>query len=145
MIDAAFFHDVGKPPARAEGRDGIPTFYRHEEESARMALRVMRKYRYPNAFMAEVEHLVRQHMFFYEDSWTDAAVRRFVARVGEENIEALFALRLADAAGTAGTKPHPEGLEPLRKRIEAVLAASHALGLKDLAIGGSELAAGSCE
>lgn len=138
---AALFHDVGKPRAKADGKDGIPTFYRHEEDSARMALEVMRKYRYPNAFMAEVEHLIRQHMFFYEDSWTDAAVRRFVARVGEENIEALFALRLADAAGTAGTKPHPEGLEPFRRRIEAVLAASHALGLKDLAIGGRELAA----
>ena len=137
---SALFHDIGKVDARAEGKDGIPTFYRHEEISAKMALGVMRRYRYPNAFMAEVEHLIRQHMFFYEDSWTDAAIRRFVARVGEENLEPLFALRLADAAGTAGTPAQAAALDPLRKRIEAILAASHALGLKDLAIGGAELA-----
>jgi tRNA nucleotidyltransferase (CCA-adding enzyme) len=138
---AALFHDVGKVDAKAYGADGIPTFYRHEEESAKIAFAVMKRLRYPNAFIDEVRHLIAQHMFFYDASWSDAAVRRFIARVGEGNLDALLALRLADAAGTDGSEADWRTVEPLRKRIDGLLAASHALGIKDLAIGGNELAA----
>jgi hypothetical protein len=79
-------------------------------------------------------------MFFYEDSWSDAAVRRFLARVGPENLEKLFALRLADGAGTLGEPVDPRSLDPLRSRVDKALAEKEALSLKDLAIGGAELA-----
>ncbi len=138
---AALLHDLGKPATRAEGPDGVASFHRHEEVSARQAAELLRRLRFPNAVQDEVVHLVRQHMFFYEDGWTDAAVRRFLARVGPANVESLFALRLADAAGTTGAPVDPRSLDPLRRRIERVIAAEEALGLKDLAIGGAELAA----
>jgi tRNA nucleotidyltransferase (CCA-adding enzyme) len=137
---AALLHDIGKPETKAIGADGIATFYGHEALSAREAAEVMRRLRFPNATTDEVAHLVRQHMFFYEDSWTDAAVRRFLARVGEAEVERLFALRLADGSGMTGIPVPPESLEPLRRRIARVLAEKEAFKLKDLAIGGNELA-----
>ncbi len=137
---AALLHDAGKPETKALGSDGVATFYRHEEASARIADRVMRRLRFPNGVMAEVLHLIRQHMFFYEDSWSDAAVRRFLARVGPENVERLFALRLADGAGMLGEPVDPRSLDPLRRRVDRVLAEQEALSLKDLAVGGTELA-----
>jgi len=137
---AALLHDIGKPETKAIGADGIATFYGHEALSAKEAMEVMRRLRFPNATMDEVAHLVRQHMFFYEDSWTDAAVRRFLARVGEAEVERLFALRLADGSGMAGIPMPPESLDPLRRRIARVLADKEAFKLKDLAIGGNELA-----
>ena len=79
-------------------------------------------------------------MFAYDDSWSDAAVRRFLARVGEDKVESLFALRLADGSGIVGLAVDPRSLEPFRRRIDTVLAQSHAFGLRDLAIGGAELA-----
>jgi putative nucleotidyltransferase with HDIG domain len=137
---AALLHDIGKPETRAVGADGVATFYGHEGASARGAAAVLRRLRFPNATTEEVTHLVAQHMFFYEDSWTDAAVRRFLARVGEAEVEKLFALRLADGTGMTGVPVPPGSLDPLRRRIERILADREAFKLKDLAIGGNDLA-----
>ncbi|MDR2743393.1 MAG: HD domain-containing protein [Treponema sp.] len=137
---AALFHDIGKPRTR-KLNGGVWTFYNHEKESARLAGNIMRAYRYPGAVTGAVVHLVEEHMFFYDDTWTDAAVRRFVIRAGEENLEDLYALRHADAFGTAGIAPSPVLLLPLMNRVEAVLAQSRAFSLKDLAVSGRDLMA----
>jgi putative nucleotidyltransferase with HDIG domain len=135
---AALFHDIGKPLTR-DLKDGVWTFYNHERESARLARNILTSYRYPNAVTGAAVHLIEEHMFFYEDTWTDAAVRRFIMRAGEENLEDLYALRRADAFGTAGIAPDPALLLPLIRRVEAILAQSRAFSLKDLAVSGKDL------
>lgn len=138
---AALFHDAGKPGSRGIGADGEATFHRHEERSANIVRETMRRLRYPNGTTEAVEHLVRQHMFNYEERWTDAAVRRFTARVGVGNLNDLIALRRADAVATAGIPADLRALAAFRSRIDAVLARGAALSLKDLAIDGEDLAA----
>ncbi|MDR2247988.1 MAG: HD domain-containing protein [Treponema sp.] len=135
---AALFHDLGKPRTR-DLKDGVWTFYNHEGESARLAENILTFYRYPNAVIRGAVHLIEEHMFFYEDAWTDAAVRRFIIRAGEENLEDLYALRNCDAYGMAGIAPFPSLLLPLMRRVDAVLAQSRALSLKDLAVSGKDL------
>jgi tRNA nucleotidyltransferase/poly(A) polymerase len=137
---AALFHDLGKPAAKVENPGAEPSFHRHEEYSAEAASGILKRLRFPNGLHDEVVHLVRHHMFAYDDSWSDAAVRRFLARVGADTIDRLFALRLADGAGMTGLPVDPRSLEPFRERIGAVLAESHAFGLRDLAVDGEELA-----
>jgi poly(A) polymerase/tRNA nucleotidyltransferase (CCA-adding enzyme) len=137
---SALFHDAGKPAASAQGADGQPTFYNHERISANLAGQALRRLKFPNDTIERVVHLVQNHMFNYTDAWTDAAVRRFLARVGIEAVDGLFALRLADSAAIRGTAPDPLALEPFRKRIEAILAQSAAFSIKDLAINGGDLA-----
>ena len=80
-------------------------------------------------------------MFSYDDSWSDAAVRRFLGRVGPEYLEALFALRIADGSAIVGMPVDPRSLDPLRARIERVIAAKEAFGLSELAVKGGDLAA----
>lgn len=137
---AALLHDIGKPAAKVERPGEAPTFYRHEEYSARDAEAFMRRLRFPNAVIEEVCHLVSSHMFSYDESWTDAAVRRFLARVGPDSLDRLFALRIADGTGIIGRPVDPRSLDPLRERIAAVLAAREALGVSDLAVKGGDLA-----
>ncbi|MGO8692400.1 MAG: CCA tRNA nucleotidyltransferase [Rectinemataceae bacterium] len=138
---AALLHDVGKPDAKVEVPGEEPTFYRHEEISARLAGEVLRRLRFPTALIDEVVHLVRFHMLAYDDSWSDAAVRRFLARVGTDKVDRLFALRLADGSGMTGIPADPRSLDAFRERIDRVLSEDHAFGIGDLAIGGEELAA----
>ncbi len=138
---AALLHDVGKPRARSLGSDGIPTFYGHEEISESMASRLLKRLRFSNAVESKVCHLIRHHMFHYEENWTDAAVRRFVVRVGLDSIEDLFLLRRADTYGTVGHYVDDIRLAEFRDHIERTIGAEHALSLRDLAIGGEELAA----
>lgn len=138
---AALLHDIGKPGTKVVGEDGVATFHRHEELSARMTETILRRLRYPNEVMDRVCHLVRQHMFHYEDNWSDAAVRRFLARVGTESLDDLLSLRIADGSAMTGLPVDPRSLDPLRRRVEAALSAKEALTTKDLAIDGNDLAA----
>lgn len=144
---AAFYHDIGKPECRTteivDGEERVH-FHGHETKSAQKALASMTALKFPNETIKNVVHLVQEHMFYYEHSWSDTAVRRFIIRVKPENIENLFALRLADIYGMHRT-PLKEGspawniLLEFRKRIESVLEKKSALGIKDLAVNGRDL------
>jgi putative nucleotidyltransferase with HDIG domain len=137
---AALFHDLGKPLTRKRDAAGIWTFYQHEKESERLCREILRRFRWPNSVTDAAAHLVREHMFHYEESWSDAAVRRFIIRVGEDTLPDLYALRRADAFAAGGIAPPPDLLEALQNRVAAALAQSRALSLKDLAVSGKDLA-----
>jgi tRNA nucleotidyltransferase (CCA-adding enzyme) len=95
--------------------------------------------RAPRNEIERVAHLVRQHMFAYEPGWSDAAVRRFVRRVGAEALDELIALRAADNVGS-GQPPGHDRLDELARRCREQLAARVALRRGDLAIDGHDLA-----
>jgi hypothetical protein len=78
-------------------------------------------------------------MFTYEDAWSDAAVRRFITRIGPHALDELFELREADNVGSG--IPRDAGLTELRRRVTEQLEAHVALTLRDLAINGDDLMA----
>ena len=72
-----------------------------------------------------IVHLVRNHMFSYESNWSDAAVRRFIAKMtldgaAPEALDELFELRAADNVGS-GLPADAGGLDELRARVAAAL------------------------
>ena len=140
---AALFHDIGKPAVCAQKPSGEYTFYQHEKKSAEICETIMNRLRFPKSTVTTVSHLVRQHMFFYEDNWTDAAVRRFLVRIGyRENpavLDNLFLLRRADIYGMRRLLPPPELLIPFQNRIGKILLSQNALSVKDLAVNGQIL------
>jgi len=136
---AALFHDVGKPTVREMDPSGVWTFYRHEEVSANMCRVILNRMRYPNAVIDSVCHLTKEHMFQYTDDWSDAAVRRFIARVGETNLEDIYRLRRADVYGFSGKEPDFRSLVKLIDRVNGILALGRAFTLKDLAVSGNDL------
>ncbi len=137
---AALFHDIGKPLCRSNDKDEV-SFYGHELESEKIARRRLLQLKYPNAVIDRVCHLIRHHMFNYEPGWTDAAIRRFIARVGLSSVTDLFALRLADTTATTGGPSSWPLLSEFKSRIDRVVEAGEAFTLKDLAVNGDDLAA----
>lgn len=138
---AALLHDIGKPATRRFADDGIPTFYNHESKSADMADVILRRMKFSNAERTAIVHLIRQHMYHYTPEWSDAAIRRFLKRVGVDTVEDLFSLRRADACGTNGAGPDLISEREFSRRIHAVLEQQAALSVKDLKIGGRDLMA----
>jgi putative nucleotidyltransferase with HDIG domain len=136
---AALFHDIGKPGTRLKDGRGIWTFHQHEKHSAYMTEQIMLRLRYSTSQREQVCRLIGCHMFYYEDTWSDGAVRRFIIRAGEENLENLYRLRRADVYGMTGAEAAPEGLATLINRVDRILAGNHALTLKDLAVSGRDL------
>jgi putative nucleotidyltransferase with HDIG domain len=132
---AALLHDIGKPATLADGH-----FHGHEAVGAEMATDLLRRLRMPRAIAERVALLVRNHMFTYEGTWSDAAVRRFVTRIGRHALEELFELREADSVGS-GIPADSFGLMELRSRVADQLESQVALDLSDLAINGDDLIA----
>ena len=155
---AALFHDIGKPDAKNITMQEVfdskecckknletITFYNHEKYSAEITQKIMTRLKFSNEMIKNVIHLVKEHMFHYEENWTNAAVRRFIIRVGKENLEDLYDLRFADMYGMWNQKIEIKYSEPvallleLKERINEELMKQNALSLKDLNVNGKDL------
>ena len=130
---AALVHDIGKPSTLADGR-----FHRHDSVGAELADALLRRLRYPRAAADLVALLVRHHMFTVDPTASDAAVRRFIKRVGIEAIDPLFALRRADDVGS-GLDPDDPPTAAYRSRIDAEIRAKVPLDRNALAIDGDDI------
>ena len=130
---AALLHDIGKPATAAEGH-----FYGHDTVGADMAEQFLGRLHVAQSLVEGVGNLVRNHMFSYSASWSDAAVRRFINKVGKNAVEDLFELRAADNVGS-GQPPTAGDLDELRRRVAEQLQAHVALTLRDLAVHGDDL------
>jgi len=130
---AALLHDIGKPATFAAGH-----FHDHDVVGANQATALLQRLRYPKSITDEVAELVRHHMFPVDPNATDAAIRRFIRRVGPERIDALLALRRADDIGS-GVDPDSADMTAFRARIEAEIAAGAALDRHALVIDGNDL------
>ncbi|KKP85990.1 MAG: PolyA polymerase, partial [candidate division CPR3 bacterium GW2011_GWE2_35_7] len=151
---AALFHDIGKPRVKnvefeqkylqrllKKGKV-IPKhhFFGHDEESARMTEEILVRMKFPKVEIKKTVSLVRWHMFYYQDEWSDGAVRRFIKRVGgEENVDLLFKLRIADADSNPKSEFTPAEIQKLEERIAEVRAKEMILSVNDLAINGKDL------
>jgi tRNA nucleotidyltransferase (CCA-adding enzyme) len=137
---AALLHDVGKPRTRAWSETGHDyTFYDHDRVGAEIAEPIAARLRFSNEERARIVGLVRHHLFHYSQ-WTDAAVRRWVRRVGPSRVEDLYALNAADAR--AKGRPHEadlDALEQLKAHVARVLAEGAALSTRDLKVDGRDL------
>jgi putative nucleotidyltransferase with HDIG domain len=130
---AALLHDVAKPRTK----DG-PHFYGHEIAGAEMAYAILERLRFSGEERDVVTALVRNHLYATDPVMKDSTVRRFVARVGRDRLDRLFALRRADVAGT-GLPPRDDGNERFERRVAALLAEAPPLGTKDLLISGNDV------
>lgn len=148
---AALLHDIAKP--RTDMGNGH--FYGHDRMGADIAEKILKRLKFPKAEIERTKKLIVNHMFFYphiEDGmseeektnielhkWSDSAVRRFIQRVGEENIDDLFKLRMADAQSNASTSFKPDEITILQKRISEIRHHDMALKITDLKLNGEDL------
>ncbi len=150
---AGLLHDIAKP--RTDMGNGH--FYGHDMMGAEMAEAILKRMKFPQAEVKRTILLIKNHMFYYPHmeeamteeqknnielhQWSDSAVRRFIQRVGIDNIDELFKLRLADAQANPKTAFKPEEITLLQQRISAVLQQDMAFKVTDLKINGEDLVA----
>ena len=58
---AALLHDIGKPHTYTIN-DGVIHYYGHQDEGAKMAYQILKRFAFGNEDIAAICHLVRQHM-----------------------------------------------------------------------------------
>lgn len=135
---ATLIHDIGKPRTQRH-QNGSITFYNHEIVGARMAEQICERLKLPRRECQRIVTLVRHHMFHYQPDHTDAAIRRFMRKVGLQNIDDILALREGDRLGS-GARHTSWRLEEMKHRMQSQLHQPFAI--TDLAIDGTDLMQG---
>jgi poly(A) polymerase len=97
---AALLHDIGKVET-VRIANGMLTFLGHEEAGAQRAYNLLSRLKASNEEQEEVFFLVRWHMLpmQYTTVWSDAAVKRFIRRMGR-HLKPLLRRAQADLLGT---------------------------------------------
>jgi putative nucleotidyltransferase with HDIG domain len=132
---ATLLHDVGKPVAYRK-QDNKITFYGHEVVGGRIAKKVAVRLHLSKKQAELLWKLVRYHMFAYDPKMTDAAIRRFIRRIGREHINEMMMLRVGDRIG-GGSKATSWRLRELQERIGQVLYTP--MQIADLKVSGHDV------
>ncbi|NMC36179.1 HD domain-containing protein [Candidatus Beckwithbacteria bacterium] len=132
---ATLIHDSGKAKAYRK-QNGKITFYGHEVVSGRLAKKIGERLHLSNRDKERLFILVRYHMFAYNPEMTDAAIRRFIRKIGLENINDMMMLRIGDRVG-GGSRQTSWRLRELQQRIGQVLYTP--MQIKDLKVSGHDV------
>lgn len=113
---ATLLHDIGKVQTYHKDETGLITFYNHEVVSTKLARHIADRLRLSKKDTEKLLTLIRWHQFSVDERQTDSALRRFVRRVGKENLDDMLALRIGDRLG-GGAQETSWRLELYKKRL----------------------------
>ena len=135
---SALFHDIAKPRVR-EKIEGRWKFLGHAAASAELAREIMMRLKFSNEWIARVTGLVNNHMFDYKQELSDRAVRRFIKKIGADNVDYLIALRKADDLAHGWGRDFEKNIEEFKNRINAQIKKSYPFSISDLAVDGHDV------
>ncbi|MDE2026521.1 MAG: HD domain-containing protein, partial [Patescibacteria group bacterium] len=137
---ATLIHDIGKARVVAKDENGLVIFYNHEIAGSQLAYEICNRLHFSKKDRKKIVTLIRWHMFTVDENITDAAVRRFIRRIGVENVKDMIDLRIGDRLGSGIPESRAESwrLKKFKERIEEQLAPSP-FSIDDLAIDGTDI------
>lgn len=139
---AMLFHDCGKPRTFSQDPEtGRGRFYGHPGVSAEIADAALHRLRCDTCTRETVVTLVENHEM--RTGHSKKALRRLLAKLGEENMRRLLLVRRADAAAHAsGANVRLSAMADEDERIlNGLIAEAGCLHVKDLAVTGGDLLA----
>lgn len=135
---ALFFHDIGKPTCYTEDENG-GHFHGHGVPSKDITERVLQRLRFDNKTQKDVTELVLYHDSVIEP--TLKTVKRWLNKIGEEQLSRLLDIRMADILAHAeGTQESRiERCVAVRELMSSIIAEKQCFSIKDLAINGTDI------
>ncbi len=134
---AALLHDVGKPNVASKDNEGYVIFYNHEVVGSKIAKEIAERLHLSNKQKEKIYTLIRWHMFTVDEHITDSAVRRFIRRVGLENVKDMMDLRIGDRLGGGTQTAESWRLKKFKERLEEQLHPP--FSINDMAIDGNDI------
>jgi putative nucleotidyltransferase with HDIG domain len=134
---AALLHDIAKPRTK-KGKGLNSTFYNHEVVGAKMTKKILERLKFSKKHIEKITKLVRYHLFYYNTGEVgESSVRRLMKNVGQENINELLEVRMADRIGSGVPKAEPYKLRHLKYVMEKV--SKDPISAKMLKINGNDI------
>lgn len=135
---ATLLHDAGKPKVASKDEEGLIIFHNHEIAGAKIAYQICERLKFSKKDREKIVNLIRWHMFTVDEKITDAAVRRFIRRVGVENVKDMMDLRIGDRLGGGTQTAESWRLKLFKKRVEEQLSPAP-FSINDLAVDGNDV------
>ena len=136
---AMLLHDIGKPMTVSTDHSGHSHFYNHQKLSAAMATTILKRLKYPNAFISKVTLLIENHdNRLTPDSPT---VKRCMRDMGADNTGALLTIQRADILAQSSYKRTEKlsTLDLVQAEFERVLNSGECYSLDTLAVNGKDI------
>lgn len=135
---ALFFHDIGKPSCYTEDENG-GHFHGHGIPSRDITEQVLQRLRFDNQTQKYVTELVLYHDSVIEP--TPKTVKRWLNKIGEEQLVRLLDIRMADILA------HAEGTQESRiarcvavkELMNSIIAEEQCFAIKDLSVCGTDI------
>jgi len=112
-------------------------FYHHEMASAKLAKKLAKRLRLDNKSADKLYRLVRWHQFVVSEQLSDKAIKRFIRRVGVDQVPAMLALRVGDRLGSGVKKAISWRMEKFINRLTQVQ--KQPFSIKDLKVDGHDV------
>ena len=135
---AAILHDIGKPRCFTMDANGQGHFNGHNAISETMARKILTNLKFDNNTINNVCILVKEHMFRFEQT-KNSSIKKFIGRVGINNLDNLFELQTADIYGSIVDQKDIDNINLLKEKCYKIINEKQPLTIKDLAINGNEL------
>jgi len=135
---AAALHDIGKPDARTT-KNGKDHFMGHGAIGEKIAVKVMKRFKFDNSTIKYVALMVRYHDIRPADSLPE--VRRVIHETGKEIYPELFELKRADimAQSSYMRKEKLNLISNFEKNYNIIINRNEATSVKELAVSGRDL------
>lgn len=135
---AALLHDIGKPQCFTIDENKTGHFYGHHKKSADISREILKRLKFDNKTIDTVSLLVYEHMSKFDKIKT-SSIKKFMSRVGVENLEDLFQLQIADIKGASKEFQDFSKILDLKDKCQIILDEKQPLSIKDLDINGRDL------
>jgi len=134
-----FLHDVAKPVMKTTDEDNVDHFKGHPEKGAEMAVNILRRLKYDNATIKDVEKLVYYHD--YRPRLTYPKVRKMMMGVGVSRMPILMKIKWIDLAAHSNYQMEDKTFQvrELEKMYRKIIEDGDCLSIKDLALNGGDL------
>jgi len=135
---SALLHDIGKPRCFTQGEDGQGHFLQHHKISADMSRVILTRLKFDNKTINKVCLLIYEHMSRYEKLRTPNT-KKFINRVGIENLDDLFTLQIADIKGCAKEYQNFDNVLKLKEECYKIINEKQPMSVRDLKLNGNDL------
>lgn len=136
-----FFHDIEKPACFFVDDSNVGHFYGHPAKSAKTTKQILKRLKYPNEIIENVDILVYNHD--RRIVTTKTAIRKLLNKFSFENAKNLILVKKADASAQNPAKNSESGyleeLDVINTLIEEVSSNGDCVRIKDLAVNGNDL------
>lgn len=135
---ALAMHDMGKPICKTIDEKGIAHFYGHPRKSAKIAEKILEKYKYNDDDFKLILKLICEHDRQIEKK---SSIRKLLKRMTIEEIELLLEVKIGDANGQNPDflKSSLFRVESIREKLQEVKKEIEDINVMDLDINGEDL------